>query len=187
MRRRLNASVAQEIARLEGEEIQIALTELATKNHLTVTSVRKAIASTRQELDHRTGDVESDAKGIDYVSEELVAGTSFVGQTNPDFIPLQVKDGRRNLTEPEQLDSAALILRLALIRLSNLVDGLPQESNVRELLLVEKFQIHNMIDSLIKMRSKTERRTIAHLQLARVRHAKFVNNGTNPQKLAGIL
>jgi len=43
-----------------------------------------------------------------------------------------------------------LILKLALSRLGSLIDELPEDSPVKDILLEKRLLIHNMIDSLIK-------------------------------------
>ena len=52
------------------------------------------------------------------------------------------------------LEKAALILKLALSRLGTLIDELPEESTVKDLLLEKRLLIHNMIDSLIRSKIK---------------------------------
>ncbi|MCL5067607.1 MAG: hypothetical protein M1368_04560 [Thaumarchaeota archaeon] len=48
------------------------------------------------------------------------------------------------------LEKATLILKLALSRLGSLIDELPKDSPVKDILLEKRLLIHNMIDSLIK-------------------------------------
>jgi ParB/RepB/Spo0J family partition protein len=160
MRHRLNASVAQEIARLPEKEVQMALTKIATEQHLTVVAVRKAMELFGTDL--YPGALESKAEprmaGIAPVHPPETYHTE---RMDPDFIPAHLGDDHRNLTESEQLENATLILNLALIRMSNLLDGLPHESGVKEILTEERSRIHDMIDLLVKLKAKMRKLPVA--------------------------
>ena len=76
----------------------------------------------------------------------------------PDFLGIRSTPKDSAETDSEELDNGVNILRLALARLTTLVDSLPKDSDVRGMLTEKRFEIHEMIDSLIKTKVKLARR-----------------------------
>ncbi len=156
MRRQLSASIAEEIARLPDTELQLALSSIAVENHLTVAALRHAVASLGPDIQVKPRSREPRRAPRDLLNGVSVAASdrSF---SDPDFLAPVPKDDRRNLSESEQMDTAALILKLAMIRLANLVDGTPENSRAKEILVDERNRLHERIDTLIKLRLKMSR------------------------------
>ncbi len=167
-RRQLSTSIAEEIARLPDEDIQLVISGVAVEHHLTVASVRKAIASLNLGKEKNLVGGQEKGRGPREVLDEVITATESARASSPDFMSAAVED-RRNLSESEQVGSATLILKLAMIRLSNLVDGIPQESDVKEVLVEERLHLHAMIDALIKLRMKMTRSQAPKLVEARAR------------------
>lgn len=148
IRRQINPSVAVEIAKVPDRTLQIALSDRAVTDHLTVAVVRETARSIRAGRPWRErGRVPSPTMS-----------SLGLGYAEPDFLgPRQgIKDAdQKNL---EELENGVNILRLALARLSTLVDSVPEDSDVWETLAEKRFLIHEMIDSLIKTKVKMTRR-----------------------------
>lgn len=158
IRHQINPSVAGEIARLPDKASQIALSERAAKEHLTVTVIREATQSikTGESLDVAVQSARLNRKELPVGSPSRIRLPRDL--VEPEFfgMKLGVKDSIQ--PEFEQLDNGVLILKLALLRLSTLVGSLPKESDVWEILVEKRFLIHGMIDSLIKAKVKMNRR-----------------------------
>lgn len=166
MRRQLNASIAEEIARMPDRDLQLALSSVAVEHHLTVNAVRHAIASLGpdSQVEPKSKGARKERQGL---QNDVAVANSTPSLSDPDFLAPLPKEDRRNLSESEQVDTAALILKLAMIRLSNLVDGTPEISSVRDILVDERARLHDMIDLLIKLRLKLARGSIPHILNAR--------------------
>ena len=148
IRRQINPSVAVEIAKVPDRMLQIALSDRAVSDHLTVAVVRETARSIRTGRSWRErGPAPSPTRApLD------------LRYTEPDFFGFRpgLKDAdQQNL---EELDNGVNILRLALARLSTLVDSVPKDSDIWETLAEKRFLIHEMIDSLIKTKVKLTRR-----------------------------
>ncbi len=148
IRRQINPSVAIEIAKVPDRLIQIALSDRAAEEHLTVAVVRETARSIKAGRPGRGGGLTSGPIG---------SARDF-GYEEPDFFGLGLARKDTGQTNLEELDNGVNILRLALARLSTLVDTVPEDSDVWEMLAEKRFLIHEMIDSLIKAKVKMARR-----------------------------
>jgi ParB family chromosome partitioning protein len=148
IRCQISPSVAIEIAKMPNRQLQMALSDRAVKKQLTVAVVREIVQSTKPARSWREGSRAS----------EPISSHFDLGYTEPDF--LGAGPDRKDTTQVdlEELDNGVNILRLALARLTTLVDSLPQDSDVWEMLAEKRFLIHEMIDSLIKTKVKMARR-----------------------------
>ncbi len=148
IRRQINPSVAVEIAKVPDRQVQVALADRAVGEHLTVAVVRATARSIKAGRSRR---LEGEGSRLPRSSVEA-------GYAEPDFIG--VWSDRKNAAQMnlEEIDNGVNILRLALARLSTLVDALPEESDVWETLAEKRFLVHEMIDSLIKTKVKMARR-----------------------------
>lgn len=140
IRRQINPSVALEIARVPDPQAQLILAQRAAKDRLTVAVVREAAQSIRDGLSPKilsASDLERNFRDTDF----------------------RGRPGQEDLADREirQLENGVLILKLALARLSTLVDNMPRENQVRSMLAEKRFLIHEMIDSLIKVKVKMNR------------------------------
>ncbi len=156
IRHQINPSTGVEIARVPGTQAQIALSKRVTEDHLTVSAVREVVHSIKARGGWEVALEEEYAGGS--TSDKVLPMPVFADATQPDFFGGML--GRKDSSEREleQLDNGVLILKLALARLSTLVDNLPEESDVWEMLAEKRFLIHGMIDSLIKAKVKLNRR-----------------------------
>ncbi len=148
IRRQINPSVAVEIAKVPDRKLQIALSDRAFADHLTVDVVRETARSMRSGRSWRE---KGSGPGPTRSPLDL-------GYAEPDFFGSRpaLKDAdQKNL---EELENGVNILRLALARLSTLVDNVPEDSDIWETLAEKRFLIHEMIDSLIKTKVKMTRR-----------------------------
>lgn len=157
IRRQINPSVAAEIARISDPVAQIALSERAAEDHLTVSAVREVTHSVKagQRWQLAVNAVRmSRSRSTPKLLSEIRLGEEI---EEADFT---ISTGRKDSSSREvvQLDNGILILKLALARISTLVDNLSEESDVWEMLAEKRFQIHGMIDSLIKAKVKINRR-----------------------------
>jgi hypothetical protein len=126
----------------------MALSDRVVERHLTVAAVREMTQS---------------MKPVDSLRKEGQISKPISSRldpryTEPDFLdtPSTPKDSTQ--MDFEELENGVNILRLALARLTTLVDSLPQDSDVRGMLTEKRFEIHEMIDSLIKSKVKISRR-----------------------------
>ena len=148
IRCQINPSVAIEIAKIPNLPLQMALSDRAAEKHLTVAVVREMARSMKP--DSPWGEQGHTPKPI---------GSHFdLGYTAPDFLDAGLDHKDVMQSEFEELDDGVNILRLALARLTTLVDSLPQDSDVWEMLAEKRYLIHEMIDSLIKTKVKMARR-----------------------------
>ena len=148
IRRQINPSVAIEIAKVPDRLLQIALSDRALEEHLTVAAVRETARSIKSSRLWREGGRTS----------KQARPPSAPGYAEPDFF--RVGPGRKDPAQMnnDEIDNGVNILRLALARLSTLVDSLPEDSDVWEMLAEKRFLVHEMIDSLIKTKVKMARR-----------------------------
>jgi ParB/RepB/Spo0J family partition protein len=158
IRRQISPSVAVEIARIADPRAQIALSERVSEDRLTVAVVRHAVHSIKTSQAWRAG-VQTGQPGNNGLSDNLPSDIPFAQDSpEPDFFGIRLGHKDVAQKEIEQLDNGVLILKLALARLSTLVDNTSEESEVWEMLAEKRFLIHGMIDSLIKAKVKMNRR-----------------------------
>ena len=157
IRRQISPSAAVEVAKVSDPKAQVALSRRVAQDHITVLAVREAVhaikAGEAWQASVQAGQSPSPQ------GRRINQGAPFARDpAEPDFF--RIKLGRKDSVdrELEQLDNGVLILKLALARLSTLVDNLPEESDVWEMLAEKRFLIHAMIDSLIKSKVKMNRR-----------------------------
>ena len=153
IRRQINPSAAQEIARLSDPKAQAALSERAAKLHMTVGMIRETAKSIRK------GDSVDAAVRKAQLKRQVVQERFSVEDaelSEPEFMRSLLKSSAdiELGSDVRDLDKAILILKLALSRLGSLIDELPEESRVKDLLLEKRLSIHGMIDSLIKVKIK---------------------------------
>ncbi|MDG7000522.1 MAG: ParB/RepB/Spo0J family partition protein [Nitrososphaerota archaeon] len=154
IRHQINPSAAQEIARLSDPKIQTALSEHATKLHMTVGMIRESANSIR-----KGASVDVAVKRVQLRRQVAQGRFSMQEQqelSQPEFMRnlLKSSEALEFGSDVRDLDKAILILKLALSRLGSLIDELPEESPVKDLLLEKRLSIHGMIDSLIKVKIK---------------------------------
>lgn len=160
IRRQINPSAAQEIARLDDPETQELLSEEAVKRKLPVGIIRETADSIR-----RGGDVTSAVQNAEMkrrqkdeakLGFELGHSSGADDLSEPEFIRQGSVDTRTasELAAVLDLEKASLILKLALSRLGTLIDGISEDSPVKDMLLEKRLMIHDMIDSLIKSKIK---------------------------------
>ncbi|MCL5067575.1 MAG: ParB/RepB/Spo0J family partition protein, partial [Thaumarchaeota archaeon] len=154
IRRQINPSAAQEIARLSDPKAQAALSERATKLHMTVGMIRESAKSIR-----KGESVDAAVKKVQLKRQVAHERFSMEGSeelSEPEFMRNLLKSSAdlELGSDVRDLDKAILILKLALSRLGSLIDELPEESRVKDLLLEKRLSIHGMIDSLIKVKIK---------------------------------
>ncbi len=157
IRRQINPSAAVEIARVPGAQAQIALSKRVAEDHLTVSAVRDVVHSIKTRGVWEVA-LEKEYTEHDGSAKVLPMPAFAPDSTGPDFFRAMLGQKDSSERELEQLDNGVLILKLALARLSTLVDNLPEESDVWEMLAEKRFLIHGMIDSLIKAKVKLNRR-----------------------------
>lgn len=157
IRRQINPSIAQEIARIGDPEAQNVLSEEVVKRRLTVGAVRQTAKSfkrgeTIQSAVKRAG-LRRPRPSPSQLERDL---SRFEDESEPEFMRALSRGDTdtETLYAVRDLEKAALILKLALSRLGTLIDELPDESPVKDLLLEKRLLIHNMIDSLIKSKIK---------------------------------
>ena len=157
IRRQINPSVAQEIARASDSKTQEALSEEAVKHHLTVEIIRETAKSIRNgesiNVALRRAELSKRRVGEFYPDTLARNETEF---SEPEFIQNLLRAGQETPADSavKDLDKAILILKLALSRLGTLIDEMPEDNPVKDLLLEKRLSIHNMIDSLIKSKIK---------------------------------
>ncbi len=165
IRRQINPSVAQEIARLEDPSAQEILSEHASLRKLTVGVVRESASSIRKGEDVERAIREAQERRRRVGALSIGASHSQVAEdlSEPEFIRQSPRDHleSQDISAVSELEKASLILRLALSRLGTLIDEISEESPVKELLLEKRLIIHDMIDSLIKSKIKIRSRTQA--------------------------
>ena len=154
IRRQINPSAAQEIARIPDPRAQAALSERAAKLHLTVGMIRETAKSIR-----RGESVETAVKRVQLKRQTVAEQISIESSdelSEPEFMRglLKSSEDIELGSDVRDLDKAILILKLALSRLGSLIDELPEESRVKDLLLEKRLSIHGMVDSLIKVKIK---------------------------------
>ncbi len=158
--RQINPSAAQEITRLSDRRAQKALSDLAAKLHLSVGIIRESTKSINngEAVDAAVNKAQQRSQKLqqtfrDVESEEL---------NEPEFTKNLVRrsTGAGIGTNVRDLDKGILILKLALSRLGSLIDEIPQDSDVKDLILEKRLLIHGMIDSLIKAKIRIAGRTI---------------------------
>lgn len=151
IRRLINPSVAQEIARLEDPKTQEELLKEVVKHRLTVGMVRETTKSIK-----RGESVEEATRRVGLrrrmESNDMLTLEDDVSE--PEFMKAIIQDNSETADAVRDLEKAALILKLALSRLGSLIDELPEDSPIKDLLLEKRLMIHNMIDSLIKSKIK---------------------------------
>lgn len=164
IRRQITTSVAQELARLPDRRMQIELSEKAVSERMTVAVVRRTADFVKQGDSLETA-VES-AK-IQAISHAFARG---IPLDSVDSWPTLKAQGpsEEGLADYRQLDNAVLIMKLALSRLSTLIDKLPQDSDVRDVLTERWHMLHGMVDSLIKAKVKMGRVPMRPLEAKRV-------------------
>ncbi|MCL4518821.1 MAG: ParB/RepB/Spo0J family partition protein [Thaumarchaeota archaeon] len=150
IRRQINPSVAQEIARLSDPKTQTVLSERAAKLHLTVGMIRESTKSIRKGESVDSAVRKAQLKR--QVAEERFSDDT--ESSEPEFMRSLLKSSEEVElgSDVRDLDKAILILKLALSRLGSLIDELPEESRVKDMLLEKRLSIHEMIDSLIKVK-----------------------------------
>ena len=159
IRHRINTSVGQEIAGVEDRKAQEILSEEAMRRHMTVGMVRETAKSLKQ-----GDDIKSALKYVDekrrYQKEKIKvlkrSDRSFQinDLSEPDFAlglerSLDAQGVSRD-TSVRSIEKTILVLKLALSRLAMIIDEMPEDSDVKDMLLEKRLVIHNMIDSLIK-------------------------------------
>lgn len=164
IRRQITASVAQEITKLPDRRMQIALSEKAARERMTVELVRK---TTQLVKSGDTLETAVESAKVQIISRSYVEkGIRLNGDI--DSWPMKLADdGEDGPPDVRQLDNAVLIMKLALSRLSTLIDRLPQDSDVREMLTERWHMLHGMVDSLIKAKIKMRRVPAKPLQTRR--------------------
>jgi ParB family chromosome partitioning protein len=156
IRRQINPSVAQELARIDDAKLRRDLSEEVVKRRLTVGMVRE----TAKSIKHGDSIITAVKKaGLMRQREEIGIGLQIdrmEDESEPEFMRALSSIGSDSETifAVRDLEKAALILKLALSRLGTLIDELPEDSPVKDLLLEKRLLIHNMIDSLIKSKIK---------------------------------
>jgi len=158
IRRQINPSAAVEIARVHDPQAQVALSDRVAEERLPITVVRQAVHSIKSGSPWQVA-VESSQAGMSGLPGSLLSDVPFAQDSpEPDFFEIRAGQKDHGQPEFEQLDNGVLILKLALARLSTLVDNVSEESDVWEMLAEKRFLIHEMIDSLIKTKVKLNRR-----------------------------
>jgi ParB family transcriptional regulator, chromosome partitioning protein len=158
IRRQINPSVAVEIARVSDPQTQIALSQRVAEDHIPIAVVRQAVHSIKSGQMWQVA-VEAARPNAERTSGKLPSSIPMVHDSQePDFFGTRLGQKDAFQREMEQLDNGVLILKLALARLSTLVDNVYEESDVWEMLAEKRFLIHGMIDSLIKAKVKMNRR-----------------------------
>ncbi len=154
IRRQITTSVAQELTRLPDRRMQIELSEKAAKERMTVAMVRKTTELVRNGDTLETA-VES-AK-VQIITKTLVQRGIQYDETVDSWPMMKLQGVDDEFSEFRQLDNAVLIMKLALSRLSTLIDKLPQDSDVKDMLTERWHMLHDMVDSLIKAKVKMGR------------------------------
>lgn len=145
MRRRISTSVAQELASLEDERLQIEISRQAARDKLTVQDVRRL---TRNAM--RARPVEFEAGPHDLQGLESLVQPEFMSHGSIRSLGLDIPKRR-------DLQKAVLLYKLTLMRIGSLIEAMPEDSEVRELLAEQRLVIQNMSNSIIKMKLKVER------------------------------
>ena len=148
IRRQINPSVAVEIAKVSGHRAQIALSERAVEEQFTVAEIRE---TARVIKFNRPSQTVAEAGELNEVSLRPAF-------TEPDFSSFGRSHKDSAQITLEQLDGAVNILRLALARLSTLVESVPQDNDAWEILAEKRSQVHEMINSLVRAKIKMHRR-----------------------------
>lgn len=147
MRRRINASMAQEIASVTDKRLQVELSKQVLRRGLTVHGLRKL---TRQ--------IKGDS--LHYANKSDVEGRkmTLVDSTGPDFAKVPALDQTaRAISKRRDLQKAILVYKLTLSRMASLIDALPEDSDLREVLIEHRALVHNMANSLIHLKVKVEK------------------------------
>ena len=168
IRHQINPSVAQEIARLPDPQVQKILSDQAVKHGMTVGMIRDTAKSVKQGVSIQNAIRQADLKrrmtnhGQLVPDEALVEGILSIGSNNrssddtsePDFSKDHRVLGPSRSASLRAMEKAILVLKLALSRMGSLIDEMPEDSDVKDMLLEKRLVIHNMIDSLIKSKIK---------------------------------
>jgi ParB family chromosome partitioning protein len=154
IRRLISPGIASEIARIKDTKTQADLIDHVLKHKLTVGIVRdtaKAIKKGEQIFSQIPGSAQNfERQGNVHTDEDSDE------RDEPEFMRLSHYNAMKDETADavKDLEKATLILKLALSRLGTLIDEMPDESPVKDLLLEKRLAVHNMIDSLIKAKIK---------------------------------
>ncbi|MGI0081205.1 MAG: ParB/RepB/Spo0J family partition protein [Nitrososphaerales archaeon] len=157
IRRQINPSVAQEIARIDDPKIQEDLSDEVVRRRLTVGMVRETAKSIKRYETIQTAVKKGGSKHQAQVGSRVESGLErIMDESEPEFMRTlsSLDSDSETVSAIRDLEKAALILRLSLSRLGTLIDELPEESPVKDLLLEKRLIIHNMIDSLIRTKIK---------------------------------
>src|SRR5579875_22349 len=163
IRHQINPSVAQEIARLPDPQVQKILSEEAVKHGMTVGMIRDTAKSVKQGVSIQSAIRQADLKrklahtGGQIISDESLEDIMSISNSDasePDFVKDQKVFGPSRSASLRAIEKAILVLKLALSRMGSLIDEMPEDSEVKDMLLEKRLVIHNMIDSLIKSKIK---------------------------------
>ncbi len=158
IRRQINSSAAAEIARVSDARAQLGLSKRVAEEKLTIAEVREAVHSIKTGGTWQFSVQAAQATKSDR-HDGLPSGVPFsLGPVESDFLGDGTRRKEAGQSEIEQIDNAVLILKLALARLSTLVDTVSEDSDSWEVIAEKRFLIHEMIDSLIKSKVKMSRR-----------------------------
>ncbi|HKW05016.1 MAG TPA: ParB/RepB/Spo0J family partition protein [Nitrososphaerales archaeon] len=161
IRGRIKPSTAQEIASLKDEKLQAKLSNEIKEMHLGTVEVRRAVRF-----------IGSKSDGYSKMRKETLELRASSGaiddQSQPDFVRDQFRDysSFSDSINRKALSKGITGLRIALVRLGLLIDDLPENSDVRELLLEKRLELHGILDSLIRSK-KLHMKGISRFELIR--------------------
>ncbi|HZW56022.1 MAG TPA: ParB/RepB/Spo0J family partition protein [Nitrososphaerales archaeon] len=154
MRRRINASIAMEIATLQDEQLQIKVSEEVANHRLDVRGFRKLTQALKS-----SGVPPPPILGSAVlVNGGLGSSSSLPEASEPDFAKKPaLNDASKAISKRRELQKAILVYKLTMSRLASLISTLPEDSEVREVLVEHRVLVHNMANSLIHLKVKTEK------------------------------
>ncbi len=158
IRHQINPSAAVEIARVSDTRAQVGLSRRVAEDKLPISVVREAVHSIKSGKTWQVSVQTAQANKNGHLEGVPSAVPFSVGVEGSDFFGDRVRHKDVGERQIEQIDNAVLILKLALARLSTLVDTVSQDSDAWEMIAEKRFLIHEMIDSLIKSKVKMSRR-----------------------------
>lgn len=167
----ITPSMAGEILRLAEPATQIALSEVAARDHLTVKVVRRAVRSIENK-----DDVEEAVKTVrneeNRPPQMRLPGFQFPDVADPTLVGPSTNLENSRSEDSKRLENVIIILKLALFRLSYLFDDLSKEDSLWDTLDATRVKMHTILDSLVKTQVEMRRSVFAEVKQTQIRRLR---------------
>lgn len=156
MRCRMNASVAMEIASVGDEQLQLQISEEVAGKHMTVQELRRLTRAVKA----------TNPSGVTQRGLESSEGKSGINHSTnhdsdlsePDFaMTPSVSSAVQAISKRRDLQKAILVYKLTMSRMASLIASMPEDDDVRDVLIEHRALVHKMADSLIHLKVKVEK------------------------------